>query len=74
MLSPCCLYVNVYPPTNFPMTEPIFMRLSMYNREPDPISTAYFINPCASLCVYLLSLLGNGSVKTLPREGIHTQQ
>jgi hypothetical protein len=41
---------------------------------PEPISTAYFINPShQSLCVYMsipLSLLDNGSVKTLPRQRI----
>jgi hypothetical protein len=33
---------------------------------PEPISTAYFINPLPSVCVYMFilpSLLGNGLVK-----------
>jgi hypothetical protein len=29
---------------------------------------------CVSICVSLLSLLGNGSVRTLTRQRIHTQQ
>jgi hypothetical protein len=47
------------------MAEPIFMKLGIYNIAPEPISTAYFMNP-PSVCVYMrisLSLLGNGLVK-----------
>jgi hypothetical protein len=45
------------------------MKLRMYIMAPEPISTAYFINPSyqsASVCVSLLSLLGKGSVKCIP--------
>jgi hypothetical protein len=47
------------------MTEPLFMALDMYSMEPEPISTAYFINPShqsVSICVPL-PLLGNEPVK-----------
>jgi hypothetical protein len=33
----------VYPPVNFWMPEPVFMKLRMYVMAPEPISTAYFI-------------------------------
>jgi hypothetical protein len=48
------------------MTEPVFMKLGMYIMAPEPI----FKNPSRQY-VYPLSLLGNGSVKTLPRQRIH---
>jgi hypothetical protein len=51
------------------MAEPIFMKPGMYIISSEPISTAPFLNPSSQfvcLYVYLLSLLGNGSVKTLP--------
>jgi hypothetical protein len=51
------------------MPKPVFMKLGMYIMAPEPISTAYFINPShqsVSVCVYLLSLLGKGSVKCIP--------
>jgi hypothetical protein len=36
------------------MPEPIFMKLCMYIMEPEPISTAYFINPSQkSVCLYV---------------------
>jgi hypothetical protein len=41
---------------------------------PEPISTAFFINPShqpGCLYVYPLLLLGNGSVKTLPQQWIY---
>jgi hypothetical protein len=58
----------------------------MYTMTPEPISTAYFINPSRrSRCLYMypqsllgngsvkiLSLLGNGSVKTLPLQRTHS--
>jgi hypothetical protein len=56
------------------MPEPIFMKLGMYIMASEPVSTAYFINPShqsVSVYVFLLSLLGNGSVKTSPRQRIH---
>jgi hypothetical protein len=63
MWSPFCLCLYI-PPINFWMPEPIFMKLGMYIMTPEPISTAYFINPS-------LYLLGNGSVKTSPQQRIH---
>jgi hypothetical protein len=33
------------------MPEPIFMKLGIYIMTPEPISTAYFINPPISVCV-----------------------
>jgi hypothetical protein len=44
----------------------------------EPISMAYFINPSRqSVCVWLyisrLSLLGNGSVNSFPRQRIHAK-
>jgi hypothetical protein len=59
-----------------PSPEPVFMKLGMYVMAPEPISTAYVINPSQqSVClyVYLLSLLGNDSVGMLTRQQIHTQ-
>jgi hypothetical protein len=56
------------------MPEPIFMKLGTYIMPPDPISTAYFINPSdQSVCLYVypLSLLDNGWVNTFPRHRIH---
>jgi hypothetical protein len=51
MWSPCCLGI---PPINFWMAEPVFMQLGMYIMAPEPISTAYFINPChQSVCLYV---------------------
>jgi hypothetical protein len=52
------------------MFETIFMKLGMCVMAPEPISTAYFINPShqsVRLCIPL-SLLGNGSVNTFPRQ------
>jgi hypothetical protein len=48
--------LSVYPPPHqiFKMDEPIFMKLGMYFMAPEPISTAYFINPShqsVSVCV-----------------------
>jgi hypothetical protein len=51
------------------MPEPIFIKLGTYIMAPEPISTAYFINPSrqsVSACVSFLSLLGKGSVKCIP--------
>jgi hypothetical protein len=61
-----CLWI---PHINFWMLEPIFMKRGMYIMAPEPISTAYFINPShqsVSVCVSLLSLPGKGSVKCIP--------
>jgi hypothetical protein len=59
------------------MLELLFMKFGMYIMAPGPISAAYFINPPSSICVCIcipLSLSGNGSVKALMRQWIHTQQ
>jgi hypothetical protein len=59
------------------MPEPIFMKLGMYIMVPESISTEYFVNPShqtVCLYVYPLPLLGNGSVKMLAGQRIHTQQ
>jgi hypothetical protein len=37
---------------NFCIPEPVFMKVDMYIMTPEPISTAYFINPLRQ-CVYL---------------------
>jgi hypothetical protein len=74
MRSACCLCVS---PINFWMAEPIFMKLGTYFMEPEPISTAYIMNPShhsVGLYVYTISLLGNGSVKTLPQKRTDMQQ
>jgi hypothetical protein len=52
------------------LPETIFMKISVYIMAPESISKAYFIDLSITLCFYMyipLSLLGNGSVKTLPR-------
>jgi hypothetical protein len=39
------------------MAEPIYMKLGTYIMAPEPISTAYFINPShQSVCLYVYSL------------------
>jgi hypothetical protein len=44
------------PPINLWMPEPIFMKLGMYITAPEPISTAYFINPShQSVCLFVYS-------------------
>jgi hypothetical protein len=48
----------------------------MYIIAPDSISTACFVSPIC-LCIYKcspLSLLGSGSIKTLPLQRIHKQR
>jgi hypothetical protein len=46
--------VCISTPINFYMSEPIFMKLSMYMMAPEPISKAYFINPShQSACLYV---------------------
>jgi hypothetical protein len=50
--------VSVYPLINFWMPPPIFMKLGTYIIAPEPIWTAYFINPShQSVCLY-----GNPSI------------
>jgi hypothetical protein len=55
MRSPCCLFcVCGSPLINFWMSEPVFIKHSMYIMAPDPLSTAYFINPSHhSVCLYV---------------------
>jgi hypothetical protein len=72
MQSSCCLCIRHI---NLRMPEPIIMKLGIYIMTPEPISTAYFINPShQSVCLYMypLSLLGNGSVKRY-RENEYTR-
>jgi hypothetical protein len=55
MQSPCCL-CPCMPRIKFWTAEPVIMKLGMYIMVPEPISTAYFINPShLSVCVSLLS-------------------
>jgi hypothetical protein len=35
------------------VSEPIFMKLGMYIMAPEPIPTAYLVNPPISLCAYM---------------------
>jgi hypothetical protein len=61
-----CLWIL---PINFWMRERLLMKVSIYVMASEPISTVYFINPShqsVSVCVFLLSLIGNGSVMCLP--------
>jgi hypothetical protein len=48
------------------------MKFGIHTTAPEPISTAYFINPSHQslrVCICIrLSLLGNGSVNALPRQ------
>jgi hypothetical protein len=77
MRSTCCLCVSLYmyPPIEFWMAWPIFMRPRIYITAPETIPIVYFLNPshqcvcvceCVSICVSLLLLLGKGSVKCIP--------
>jgi hypothetical protein len=53
------------------------MRLGMYIMAPESVSTAYVINlfrQSVRIYAYPPKLLGNGSVKSLPWQRIHTQQ
>jgi hypothetical protein len=55
MMSQYCLCIPP-PPINFWMPEPIFMKLGVYIMTPEPILTAYFINPShESVCLYVYS-------------------
>jgi hypothetical protein len=68
------LSVLVYPLSgNVWMPEKFFIKLGMYIMASEPISTVCFINSSYQ-SVYPQSLLGNGSVKTLPRQQIHMVQ
>jgi hypothetical protein len=56
------------------MPEPVFKKIEMYIMTPEPISTAYLINPShqsVSVCISVLSLQGNGAVNTFPRQWTH---
>jgi hypothetical protein len=64
MRSPCCLCVCI-PPINFKMPEPIFMKLGMCIMAPEPISTAYFINP-SQQSVYMCIVTGQRLCKQVP--------
>lgn len=64
--------VSVYHPINFWELNQ-FLWYLLY--APEPISTKYFMHlsplcVCTSTCI-LLSLLGNGSIKALPRQRMH---
>jgi hypothetical protein len=52
------------PPFKFSMLELIFMKPDIYIMAPEPISTAYFINPShLSVCVYMyLHIVGRQGV------------
>jgi hypothetical protein len=74
MRPPCSLCVCITHPINFQMREPLFVELGMYIMAPEPLSSAYFMNPSISLCFYMcisLPLTGTGSVKTLPWQQTH---
>jgi hypothetical protein len=54
MRPPLCLCVCVSPPINFWTSEPVIRKLSTCIMAPEPISTAYFINPShQSVCLYV---------------------
>jgi hypothetical protein len=62
MLLPCCLCI---PLINFKMPEPIFIKLGMHITESESVSKPCLINLShQSMCLH--TLLGNGSVKSLP--------
>jgi hypothetical protein len=51
------LPVSVFPLIKFRIPEPIFMKLDTYITAPQPIKTAYFINPSRqSVCLYVYIL------------------
>jgi hypothetical protein len=56
------------------MSEPIFMKPGVYITALESTSTTYFIFGLWAYICTALSLLGNGSVKTLPRHRIHKQR
>jgi hypothetical protein len=78
MKSPCCLcvYMSVYHPYQLLNASTNLMKLGTYITALEPVSTAYFINPSHQsvyLYVYPLSLIGNGSVNTFPRQRMHAR-
>jgi hypothetical protein len=64
-----CLCISPHLPINFWMPESILTQLSTHIMAPEPIPTAHLYNSLTLICVSVcpLSLLGNGSVKILPR-------
>jgi hypothetical protein len=63
-----CVLVQL-PQLTFECLNKYFTKFGMYVIESEVISTDYFINPShQSSCLSLLSLLGNGLVKTLQRQ------
>jgi hypothetical protein len=73
MLSVCLCILSI----NFSAAEAVIMKLGMYIMPPEPLSTAYFINPShqsVCLCVYPPIVARQGLCKTLKRQRIHTQQ
>jgi hypothetical protein len=88
MRSQCCLCVYVFHLSNLNGWSRLYDNLDMYSTAFEPILTAYFINPSHQY-VYLhirlsllgncsvkisVSLLGNDSLKTLPRQCILMQE
>jgi hypothetical protein len=71
MLS-VCLYI---PAINFWVAEPVFMKLSVVMMVPEPVYMCIPLSLVGSSSVkILLSLLGNGSVKTLQRQQIRNNK
>jgi hypothetical protein len=69
MRSPSCVSVI---PINFRVPKPIFITLSMYIMEGEPILTAYFLScfhQSVSTCVFFPSLQDNGSITSILRFG-----
>jgi hypothetical protein len=66
MRSPCCLCVCPTSPSQMP--KPVFMKFGTHIMASETISTAHFINLSRQSLHQPLPLLGNGSVKTLPRQ------
>jgi hypothetical protein len=62
--------IFVYHPINFRMPEPVLMKLGMYFMAPEPIWTAYFINPSHhSVCLYVYPLIVAGQqLSTSPQQ------
>jgi hypothetical protein len=55
MRSSCCLCLRIHP-LDFWMPEPVFKKRRMNITAPTPISTAYFINSCKSVCLHAYPL------------------
>jgi hypothetical protein len=77
MWSPCCVSVNPLPPSTYECLNQSLRNLVCISWHLRPVQWRTSQVPPISLCVYMcipLSTLGNGSVKTLLRQRIHTQQ